>query len=436
MHLQKNKCFVEKKSIFVVSKNRNSLFMDILFGMQWGDEGKGKVVDLLSTSYNIICRYQGGPNAGHTLVWDNKKVVLHTLPSGVVQDNTMNIIGNGVVVNPKILIDEIKEVNQLIHRDITPNVMISSNAHLILPTHELIDSYSEQNSTNPIGSTKKGIGPTYTDKVSRHGFKIKFLLEKDYKDRLKQHIEQHLKQYPNIQLDNKKWEEWLQAAAICRTLNIQDTAYYLASQKDKNILAEGAQGFLLDNDFGTYPFVTSSNTMAAGACVGLGISPKKVNHIIGIMKAYTTRVGNGDFPTEQNNECGEKIRQIGHEFGATTGRQRRCGWLDIPLLKYACMVNGIDQIAMMKLDVLSTFSEIPVSIKYKETDQQVDMEHLDKVTPVYQIFKGWQKDITTAKTLADLPTPARVYIDFIEKQIDTEIKIISVGPDRNQTILK
>ncbi|MGL4346795.1 MAG: adenylosuccinate synthase [Chitinophagaceae bacterium] len=410
--------------------------MDILFGMQWGDEGKGKIVDLLSKNYTIICRYQGGPNAGHTLVWDNKKIVLHTLPSGVIQNNTINIIGNGVVINPKILVEEIKKVNQLIGRDITSNVIISSNAHLILPTHELLDSYDEQNSKNPIGSTQKGIGPTYTDKVSRHGFKIKFLLESNYKAMLKYHIEQHLKQCIHIRLEDKKWEEWIEAAEVCRTFNIKDTSYYLASQKDKKILAEGAQGFLLDNDFGTYPFVTSSNTMAAGACIGLGVSPKKVNHILGIMKAYTTRVGNGDFPTEQNNEYGDKIREIGHEFGATTGRKRRCGWLDIPLLKYACMVNGIDQIAITKIDVLSHFSEIPICIKYQETDTEVDMEHLDKVTPVYQIFKGWQKDISSVQTLADLPTPARIYIDFIEKQLDSEIKIISVGADRNQTILK
>ncbi|MGL6022347.1 MAG: adenylosuccinate synthase, partial [Chitinophagaceae bacterium] len=366
----------------------------------------------------------------------NKKIVLHTLPSGVIQNNTINIIGNGVVINPKILVEEIKKVNQLIGRDITSNVIISSNAHLILPTHELLDSYDEQNSKTPIGSTQKGIGPTYTDKVSRHGFKIKFLLESNYKNMLKYHIEQHLKQYPHIRLEDTKWEEWIEAAEACRTFNIKDTSYYLASQKDKQILAEGAQGFLLDNDFGTYPFVTSSNTMAAGACIGLGVSPKKVNHILGIMKAYTTRVGNGDFPTEQNNEYGEKIREIGHEFGATTGRKRRCGWLDMPLLKYACMVNGIDQIAITKIDVLSHFSEIPICIKYQETDTEVDMEHLDKVTPVYQIFKGWQKDISSVQTLADLPTPARIYIDFIEKQLDSEIKIISVGADRNQTILK
>ena len=414
---------------------------DVLLGLQWGDEGKGKVVDVLTPSYDIICRFQGGPNAGHTLEFNGIKHVLNTIPSGIFHTHCTNIIGNGVVIDPVIL----KRENDALIKmgvDIKKQLFISKRAHLILPTHRLLDAASEASKgKEKIGSTLKGIGPTYMDKTGRNGLRVGDITLPDFKERYHVLVEKHkqLLAFYNFEYQLTEMEAaWFQAIDDLKQLTLIDSEYYInhALQSGKKVLAEGAQGSMLDIDFGTYPFVTSSNTMTAGCCTGLGISPRSVGNVIGIFKAYCTRVGSGPFPTELNDQTGETMRKIGNEFGSTTGRARRCGWLDLPALKYAIMINGVSELTMMKADVMDDFDTIKVCTHYlingKETDiLPFDVIHAD-ITPVYKEFKGWKQNITSAQ---HLPEALLSYIHFIEQSTGVPISIVSVGPDRKQTII-
>ncbi len=421
--------------------------VDLLLGLQWGDEGKGKIVDVLTTKYNIIARFQGGPNAGHTLVFNGKKNVLHTIPSGIFHKNTINIVGNGVVIDPVIFkkeLDNLKEQNV----DYTKSLLISRKAHIILPTHRLLDAASEASKGKAkIGSTLKGIGPTYMDKTGRNGIRVGDIEMADWKDKYRALADKHeamLSFYNvDIQYDLKELEtEFFSAIETLKTLQFIDSEEYLhqAQISGKSILAEGAQGSLLDIDFGTYPYVTSSNTTAAGACTGLGVAPNKIGEVYGIFKAYTTRVGSGPFPTELFDENGAIMSRVGNEFGATTGRPRRCGWLDLVALRYACQVNGVTQLIMMKGDVLSGFKTIKVCTAYKYRGQ--DINHLpyniekENVTPVYTEFKGWHEDLTKMTDPTKMPKALNDYIAFLEKELGIPITIVSVGPDRIQTIIR
>ncbi len=418
--------------------------VDVLLGLQWGDEGKGKIVDVLTPKYDIIARFQGGPNAGHTLIFDGQKHVLHTIPSGVFRPGTKNVVGNGVVIDPVIFK---REITQLIAAgvDPRPNLLISRRAHLILPTHRLLDAASEQaKGKAKIGSTLKGIGPTYMDKTGRNGLRVGDLTSGKFEERYDALKAKHLgllAQFPNFTFDLASVEaEWHEAVNELRELQLIDTEHYLNEALDagKRVLAEGAQGAMLDIDFGTYPFVTSSNTIAAGACNGLGVGPGRIGEVIGIFKAYCTRVGSGPFPTELLDETGEALRQAGGEFGATTGRPRRCGWLDLVQLRYACRVNGVTQLAMMKADILSGFDKIPVCHSYVHEGEQIPNLPFgiepDEVTPVFSDHKGWQEDLTGVTAEAEFPESLSTYIDMVEREVDTPIKVISVGPDRAQTI--
>ena len=415
--------------------------IDVVLGLQWGDEGKGKIVDVLAKNYPVICRFQGGPNAGHSLQFSNKSFVLHTVPAGVFRKNTVNIIGNGVVLDPVIFLDECKAISKM-GIDPTKNIIISKRAHLILPTHRIIDAASETSlGKTKIGSTLKGIGPTYMDKTGRNGLRAGEILAKDFKKRyntLKQKHVAYLKQF-NFNYDASTYEkEWFKAIEYLKKFTIADTEYELCKHlKTKKALAEGAQGTMLDVDFGAYPFVTSSSTVCAGACVGLGIAPTKVGRVYGIFKAYCTRVGSGPFPTELQDAVGERLRKAGHEFGATTGRPRRTGWLDLPALKYAVMVNGVTDLIMMKADVLDTFDTIKIATGYivngKKTDK-VPFDTYAKIEPVYKEMKGWKKDLTKCRKPEELPAAFKRYISFIEKELGIKITYISVGPDRAQTI--
>lgn len=419
--------------------------VDVLLGLQWGDEGKGKIVDVLTPKYDIIARFQGGPNAGHTLIFEGNKHVLHTIPSGIFRDGIINIIGNGVVIDPVIFkteIDKLKEKGLIIKNQL----LLSNKAHIILPTHKLLDKASEiAKGKAKIGSTLKGIGPTYMDKTGRNGIRIGDLFEDDFNERYKNLVEKHkllLNQYniENIDEDIKSLEpDFFTGIDLIKSLKTIDSEHYInnAIKNGKTVLAEGAQGTLLDIDFGTYPFVTSSNTISAGTCTGLGIAPNRINKVIGIFKAYCTRVGSGPFPSEEDNETGERIRQIGSEFGATTGRKRRCGWIDLPALKYAIMINGVTELSMMKADVLDQFDVIKVCTHYRYKGEEIDYlpYNIDKdIEAKYIEIEGWNTDLTKMSSEAELPNKLIDYISYLEKELETPISIVSVGPDRQQTI--
>ena len=419
--------------------------VDLLLGLQWGDEGKGKIVDVLTKDYDIIARFQGGPNAGHTLEFDGIKHVLRTIPSGIFHDKSINVIGNGVVIDPVVFVKELEGLDKY-HIDYVSKLIISRKAHLILPTHRLLDAASEASKGKAkIGSTLKGIGPTYMDKTGRNGIRVGDLELETFKQKYKSLAKKHVAMIDfydvEIQYDLDEMEtEFFESIEKLKKLTFIDSEEYLnqAIKSGKTILAEGAQGSLLDIDFGTYPFVTSSNTTAAGACTGLGVAPGKINEVYGIFKAYTTRVGSGPFPTELFNKIGAKMAKVGHEFGAVTGRARRCGWLDLVTLKYTCEVNGVTQLMMMKSDVLSGFDHLKVCTSYNYKGEII--KHLpynieaENVTPIYTNLKCWKEDLTKMTEASQLPKELNDYIDFLEKELELPIKIVSVGPDRKQTI--
>lgn len=421
--------------------------VDLLLGLQWGDEGKGKIVDVLTSRYDVIARFQGGPNAGHTLEFDGIKHVLRTIPSGIFHKENINIIGNGVVIDPVVLQKELEGLSKF-NLSIKDKLFISRKAHLILPTHRLLDAASEASKGKAkIGSTLKGIGPTYMDKSGRNGIRIGDLELSDFSARYRALTNKHeemIKFYDvSIQYDLAEMEkEFFEAISELKKLKFIDSEEYLfqAQKNNKNILCEGAQGALLDVDFGTYPFVTSSNTTAAGACTGLGIAPNKINDVYGIFKAYTTRVGSGPFPTELFDENGSKMAHIGNEFGSVTGRQRRCGWLDLVALKYTVQINGVTQLMMMKGDVLSGFESLKVCTAYRYRGEIIPYFPYsiepENVTPIYKEFRGWNADISDITSYEMLPVELKEYITFIEQETGVPVKIISVGPDRKQTIIR
>jgi len=420
--------------------------IDLLLGLQWGDEGKGKIVDVLTSGYKIIARFQGGPNAGHTLVFNGKKHVLHTIPSGIFHENKINIIGNGVVIDPVILRNELKNLDTE-GIDYKKSLLISRKAHLILPTHRLLDAASEKSKgKNKIGSTLKGIGPAYMDKTGRNGFRVGDLESENWKEKYSELKSKHkrLIDYYNVSLDynfDDLEKEFFESIKNLKDLNFIDSEEYIQQEQNKgnSILAEGAQGSLLDIDFGTYPFVTSSNTTAAGACTGLGVSPNSIKEVFGIFKAYTTRVGSGPFPTELFDSNGERMGKVGNEFGATTGRSRRCGWLDLVALKYSCQINGVTKLMMMKSDVLSGFKSIKVCTSYEYKAKEIRYMPYDisdsSLKPIYEEFEGWDDDITRINDFDKLPVNLKKYISYIEKDLNIPITVISVGPDRLQTII-
>ncbi|MDC6367606.1 MULTISPECIES: adenylosuccinate synthase [Flavobacteriaceae] len=419
--------------------------VDLLLGLQWGDEGKGKIVDVLTKDYDIIARFQGGPNAGHTLEFDGIKHVLHTIPSGIFHENALNIVGNGVVIDPVIFKKELDNLEKF-NIDIISKLLISRKTHLILPTHRLLDAASETaKGKAKIGSTLKGIGPTYMDKTGRNGMRVGDLEFDNWKEKYRALANKHeaMIDYYNVDIEYdlaELEEEFYEGVETLKKLTFIDSEEFMfqAQAEGKKILAEGAQGSLLDIDFGTYPFVTSSNTTAAGACTGLGVAPGKIGRVLGIFKAYTTRVGSGPFPTELFDKDGETMGRVGNEFGATTGRPRRCGWLDLVALKYAVQINGVTELMMMKADVLSGFKTIKVCTAYQYNGKEI--QHLpyniesDNVTPIYTEMKGWAKDLTKMTSAEELPPALNDYIAFLEEQLNVPIKIVSVGPDRLQTI--
>lgn len=420
--------------------------IDLLLGLQWGDEGKGKVVDALTPHYDIVARFQGGPNAGHTIEFDGKKFVLHTIPSGIFNEKCINVIGNGVIIDAKIFKDEIDKLAQS-NVDIKDRLLISNKAHLIIPTHRALDAANEKAlKNNKIGSTLKGIGPTYTDKTARRGLRIGDIAADDFKARYERLKNIHLAQIKNLDfdmnsllLDNMPFEqyeeEWFKAVDFLKQFQFIESEYFInkSLEEGKRILAEGAQGTLLDVDFGSYPFVTSSSVIAAGACSGLGVAPSKIGNVYGIFKAYCTRVGTGPFPTELFDEVGEKLRKNGHEFGSTTGRPRRTGWLDLPALKYSVMLNGVTHLMMMKSDVMDDFEEIKAAVAYNYKNEQIDFLPFDActqtMTPVLETFKGWNQKIEK-----DIPQQLNDYIEFIEKYVGVPITLVSYGPDRTECI--
>ncbi|SDL42890.1 adenylosuccinate synthase [Kriegella aquimaris] len=419
--------------------------VDLLLGLQWGDEGKGKIVDVLTKDYDIIARFQGGPNAGHTLEFDGIKHVLHTIPSGIFHKNAMNIVGNGVVIDPVIFKKELDALVKF-NIDIKSKLFISRKAHLILPTHRLLDAASEASKGKAkIGSTLKGIGPTYMDKTGRNGMRVGDLELADWKEKYRALADKHETMIDfynvDIEYDLKELENdfWTGIEALKKLTFIDSEEYLFRAQKEgKKILAEGAQGSLLDIDFGTYPFVTSSNTTAAGACTGLGVAPNQIGAVKGIFKAYVTRVGSGPFPTELFDEDGETMGRVGNEFGATTGRPRRCGWLDLVALKYAVQINGVTELMMMKGDVLSGFKKIKICTAYNYKGKEIkhwpyNIE-AENVSPIYTEMDGWSQDLTQMTSAEQLPAALNAYIDFLEKELEVPIKIVSVGPDRTQTI--
>ena len=416
--------------------------VDVLLGLQWGDEGKGKIVDVLTPEYDIIARFQGGPNAGHTLEFEGIKHVLHTIPSGIFHKGVKNVVGNGVVIDPVILKVEIDKLLKM-GIDVKEQMLISKKAHLILPSHKLLDKASEMaKGKAKIGSTLKGIGPTYMDKTGRNGLRIGDIFEADFHEKYVNLVNKHKNMLNFYDMDYNLDEmevEFYQGIETIKGLTAIDSEHYLnnAIKAGKNILAEGAQGTMLDVDFGTYPFVTSSNTITAGTCTGLGIAPNKIDRIVGIFKAYCTRVGSGPFPSEEDNETGERIRTLGFEFGATTGRERRCGWIDLPALKYAIMINGVTELSMMKGDVLDSFESIKVCTHYIQNGEKIDYFPYnidDSVEPVYIEKKGWNVDTTKITSEAEFPKELVDYIAYLEAELETPISIVSVGPDRSQTI--
>ncbi len=419
--------------------------VDVLLGLQWGDEGKGKIVDVFTPKYNIIGRFQGGPNAGHTLEFNGIKHVLHTIPSGIFHEKSINIVGNGVVIDPVIFkkeIDALKKYNV----DVQSRLLLSKKAHLILPTHRLIDAASEASKGNAkIGSTLKGIGPTYMDKTGRNGLRVGDINDANFKEKYDFLVSKHAQILEFLQYEyNLEALEpaWFEGIELLKKLKHIDSEQYLndALLEEKSVLAEGAQGSLLDIDFGSYPFVTSSNTICAGACTGLGIAPNRIGKVFGIFKAYCTRVGSGPFPTELLEETGEQLRKTGNEFGSTTGRPRRCGWLDLPALKYAIMINGVTELIMMKADVLSGVEKIKVCTQYEVKGEAQDNFPFDispeYVKPIYKELKGWKQDLTGVKSANDMPSELVEYILFLEKQLHVPITIVSVGPDRTQTLFR
>ncbi|MBD1432261.1 adenylosuccinate synthase [Sphingobacterium sp. DN00404] len=419
--------------------------VDVLLGLQWGDEGKGKIVDVFCPKYDLIARFQGGPNAGHTLEFDNKKFVLNTIPSGIFNEGTLNLIGGGVVIDPIILK---RELDNLRTSGFDPvgkgTLVLARKAHLILPTHQLLDAASESKmGAGKIGSTLKGIGPTYMDKTGRNGLRVGDTTLPDFQERYEKLKAKHLEilsHYGEIPDFAEKEAAFMSAIDFIKTIPHVDAEHLVNNylKEGKTVLAEGAQGTLLDVDFGSYPFVTSSNTTTAGACTGLGIAPNKIGAVYGIFKAYATRVGGGPFPTELDDETGEKLRQIGHEFGATTGRSRRTGWIDIPALKYAIMLNGVTELIMMKADVLDTFEKINVCTHYKHNGETIDYMPYEIITnqaePVLEEIAGWNQDITGIRSKDEIPTALKNYIAYLEKALEVPIKYLSVGPDRVQTI--
>ena len=420
--------------------------VDVLLGLQWGDEGKGKIVDVFTPKYDIIARFQGGPNAGHTLEFEGIKHVLHTIPSGIFRENVLNLVGNGVVIDPIIFKGELDKLAPF-KIDFKKRLFISKKAHLILPTHKLIDAASElSKGKNKIGSTLKGIGPTYMDKTGRNGLRVGDIFSPNFKEKYQTLIDKHmgmLSHYDEFSYDLPALEkEWMAGIEVLKSLDAVDSEHFLnnALLAGKKILAEGAQGTMLDIDFGTYPFVTSSNTVTAGTCTGLGIAPNKIGSVIGIFKAYCTRVGSGPFPTELLDEVGESIRQEGREFGSTTGRPRRCGWIDLVQLKYAIMINGVTELSMMKADILSIFDKIKICTHYeidgeKISDFPYDVNDLD-VKPIYIEMDGWKKDLTALSQYNDAPIELKNYVEYLEKELNVPITLVSVGPDRKQTLLK
>ena len=421
------------------------MFTDVLIGLQWGDEGKGKIVDYLANHYDIVARFQGGPNAGHTLKINNETFVLHTIPSGIFHQNVINIIGNGVVIDPITFKKEIDKL-QALGIDVKKNLFISNRAHLILPSHKVLDAASEaKKGETKIGSTLRGIGPTYMDKTGRNGLRVGDVLLPNFKQQYNFLKEKHfdiLKQYDyNANIEEAE-KEWFEGVEVLKQLNIISTEYYLneALSKGKKVLAEGAQGSMLDIDFGTYPFVTSSNTISSGACKGLGVAPTKIKEVLGISKAYCTRVGSGPFPTELHDEVGERLRKEGHEFGATTGRPRRCGWIDLPALKYSIILNGLTQLIITKIDVLNSFETIYACTDYKVNGKLTRELPFDlckeSIEPVYKAFKGWNCDINSIRNYDELPAELTNYVSFLESYLEVPVTIISNGPKREELILK
>lgn len=419
--------------------------IDVLLGLQWGDEGKGKVVDVLTPHYDIVARFQGGPNAGHTLEFDGKKYVLRSIPSGIFQSGQTNIIGNGVVLDPVLFRQEASEL-EASGIDLRSVLKLSKKAHLILPTHRLLDDANERAKGGAkIGTTGKGIGPTYTDKISRNGLRLGDILLPDFADRYEAARNRHLAQLKAMgeEPDYAELEaQWLEAINYLKSFDIIDSEHYINRQlaEGRSILCEGAQGTLLDVDFGSYPFVTSSNTVCAGACTGLGVAPNKIGEVFGIFKAYCTRVGSGPFPTELFDETGKKIRDLGHEYGAVTGRERRCGWIDLVALRYSIMINGVTQLIMMKSDVLDTFPTIKACTAYEiggeiTRDFPYTVDQAD-IRPIYTELPGWQTDMTAMKSESEFPAEFKAYIEFLERELQTPITIVSIGPDRQQTIIR
>ena len=425
--------------------------VDVILGLQWGDEGKGKIVDVFTPRYDIIARFQGGPNAGHTIIFGGKKYVLHTIPSGIFHRKTLNVIGNGVIIDPFILF---REIDKLRDSGMQPeeNLLVSRRAHLIMPTHRLLDAALESEKGNSkIGSTLKGIGPTYTDKYGRNGLRVGNIAEPGFKTRYDQLRKEHLDtigyhgfDYTQHLLDGLTFdayeEKWFESIGRMRALQIIDSEIFLNTSLDqgKSVLAEGAQGTMLDVDFGSYPFVTSSNTITAGVCSGLGISPHRVGKVYGIFKAYCTRVGSGPFPTELNDADGEQMRVRGNEFGSTTGRPRRCGWLDLPALKYSVMLNGVDSLIMMKADVLNPFPSVKICTEYRMGNEIADSFPFDlcheDLHPVYKEMQGWSAALDECKTVTDISVALADYVKFIEAEVGLPIDIVSIGPDRVQTL--
>ncbi len=418
--------------------------VDVILGLQWGDEGKGKVVDVLTPRYDVVARFQGGPNAGHTLEFNGEKYVLRSIPSGIFQGGKTNVIGNGVVIDAILFRAEAEELAKSGH-DLTRQLCISKKAHLILPTHRLLDAaYEAAKGSAKIGTTGKGIGPTYTDKVSRSGMRVGDLLSPDFREIYSRAKARHERIFRSLDYsyDLAGLEsQWFEAVEFLKRFRFIDSEYFIngALAEGKSVLAEGAQGTLLDIDFGSYPFVTSSNTVSAGVCTGLGIAPNRIGEVFGIFKAYCTRVGSGPFPTELFDETGDRLCSIGHEFGAVTGRKRRCGWLDLVALKYSIMINGVTQLIMMKSDVMNDFDTIRVATAYDiggQVSGEFPYDIADSLKPVYTDFEGWKCDLRGCKSYGEFPAAFRRYVEFIERETGVPVRIISVGPDRGETIVR
>ena len=418
--------------------------VDVLLGLQWGDEGKGKVVDVLTPKYDVVARFQGGPNAGHTLEFEGEKYVLRSIPSGIFQGGKVNIIGNGVVMAPDLFMAEAKDLERSGH-NLRDRLHISRKAHLIMPTHRLLDAaYEAAKGKNKVGTTGKGIGPTYTDKISRNGLRVGDILD-NFEAKYQAHKERHLQMLASLNYTDFDITEvektWMEGVEYMKQFRIVDSEHEINNllRSDKSILCEGAQGTMLDVDFGSYPFVTSSNTICAGACTGLGIGPNRIGNVYGIMKAYCTRVGAGPFPTELFDETGKLIRDLGHEYGAVTGRERRCGWIDLVQLRYSVMVNGVTELIMMKSDVLDSFETIKACVAYRLPDGSETTElpfEIDNVEPIYKEMKGWKTDMTQFTSEEQFPAEFNDYVAFLEDFLETPITIISIGPDRAQTIIR